>query len=112
MVVRICSICGKKITDPRGPLKPEVQKRLLEGMEDGRYMVNYSQAVTDENGDVIRFTYADDFTLCPECMRVADKAVKNAFEPILKNRKKSLSVSLDKFPPDPVPDYYPIPSPF
>ena len=101
MIIRVCSICGNKIPEPGRSVRLETRKCMLEGMRDGYFDVHYNQAVVDEHDDVIHFGYCEGFCICNECQQIANQAIWKAFEPILKNRKKSISVSMSKFPPEP-----------
>ena len=105
MIIKVCEICGKRIDGPRDGLVTEEERRKwLNDHRNGRFTILYNQAVADENGDIQRMIYADNFCLCPECEEVGNQAVRAAFESIIKNRnkKRSMSVSTPKFPRVPV----------
>ena len=108
MVAFYCDICGKRIWTPKNTLcNREAMKIELEEKRHGYFDVTYNQAVVNENNEVIHFTYADGFRICPCCREIANKAIWKAFEPIIKDRKKSVSIKSEPFPREPERDYPP-----
>ena len=101
MVMVYCDICGKPIDSRRNRITQKRYEELLEKHRNGFFSISYHQAVLDDKGKLVRMTYADNFTVCDECQEVANEAVFKAFEPIIKNRRKSVSTKTGKFPREP-----------
>ena len=102
MFMEYCEICGKSIDNKFSRMTKEKHKEFLSKHREGFFQVHYDQAVVDENDQVISMSYAEGFSICPDCAEIAHEAVQKAFDPIIKKRQKSVTLKTAKFPRDPI----------
>ena len=95
MNIQVCDICGKV---SRSGIRENIDT-LCDTR--GMFILAYRPAVVNKEGKVVDFSYVDDF-ICPECMKVANKAIWKEFDKILSERESEATVELRPFPMEPV----------
>lgn len=96
----ICDICGKELKRP-DPGDYSMEKRdFLQAHRNGLFRLEYQSAVVNEKGEVIHFSFPDTH-ICDGCTEIANKAIWKALDPVIKARKKSVSVKVSGIPFEP-----------